>query len=70
LDEFFVKFRRAMAELVAPFFSFKMKNGAWYGKQDLVELSLHMAAMNGFAKSTANVLRFKGDMPTSETLLA
>jgi hypothetical protein len=59
-----------MAELVAPLFSFKMKKGAWYGKQDFVELNLHMAAMNGFAESTANVLRLKGDMPTSETLLA
>jgi hypothetical protein len=70
LDEFFVKFRRAIAEFVAPLFSFRMKDGAWYGKQDLVELALHMAAMNGFAEGTANALRGQSDVPTSETLLA
>jgi len=70
LDEFLVKFRSAIAELVAPLFSFEMKEGAWYGKQDLIELGLHMAAMNGYAEGTANALRSQSDVPTSETLLA
>lgn len=70
MDEFLVKFRSAIAELVAPLFSFEMKEGAWYGKQDLIELGLHMAAMNGYAEGTANALRSQSDVPTSETLLA
>jgi hypothetical protein len=69
LDLFFVRFRRAVAELVAPLFSFKMKDGAWYGKRDLVELELHMAVMNSFAEGTVNSLRREGDVPTGETLL-
>jgi hypothetical protein len=69
LDEFLVKFRGAIAKFVAPLFSFKMKDGAWYAKEDLVELSLHMAAMNGYAEGTANALRRQKDVPTSETLL-
>jgi hypothetical protein len=69
LDEFFVKFRRVLAEFVAPLFSFRMKDGAWYDKQDLIELSLQMAAMNSYAKGTANALRRRQDVSTSETLL-
>ena len=57
MDAFFVKFRSAIAEMVAPLFSFRMKEGAWYAKEDLVELGLHMAAMNGYAEGTANALR-------------
>jgi len=69
LDLFFLKFRSAIAELVAPLFSFEMKEGAWYGRQDLVELMLHMAVTNGFAEGVANILRCRGRMPTGETLL-
>ena len=69
MDLFFLKFRSAIAELVAPLFSFKMKEGAWYGKQDLVELELHMAVMSGYAEGTVNSLRRQGKAPTSETLL-
>jgi hypothetical protein len=69
LDVFFLRFRSAVAKLVAPLFSFEMKDGAWYGKQDLVEVMLHMAVMNGFAEGTANSLRCQGKMPTGETLL-
>ena len=69
MDVFFLRFRSAIAELVAPVFSFKMREGAWYGKQNLIELGLHMAVMNSFAEGTANSLRRQGDMPTSETLL-
>jgi hypothetical protein len=70
LDLFFLRFRRAVAELVAPLFSFKMKEGAWFRKQDLIELQLHMAAMNSYAEGTANSLRREGDdVPTGETLL-
>jgi len=66
---FFLRFRSAIAEFVAPVFSFQMKEGAWYEKQDLIELGLHMAVMNGYAEGTANTLRRQSDMPTSETLL-
>jgi hypothetical protein len=69
LDLFFLRFRSAIAKLVDPLFSFQMKDGAWYRKQDLVELMLHMAVMNGYAEGVANVLRCHGDMPTGETLL-
>ena len=69
MDLFFVRFRRAVAEFVASLFSFKMKDGAWYGKRDLVELELHMAVMNSFAEGTVNSLRREGDVPTGETLL-
>jgi hypothetical protein len=69
LDLFFVRFRTAIAELVAPLFSFQMKDRARYDKQDLVELMLHAAVMNSFAEGTANCLRRHGEAPTSETLL-
>ena len=69
MDLFFLKFRSAVAKLVAPLFSFEMKDGAWYRKRDLIELTLHAAVMNSFAEGTANTLRLQGDMPTSETLL-
>jgi len=69
LDLFFLKFRGAIAELVAPLFGFRMKEGAWYGKQGLIELMLHMAAMNSFAEGVANVLRCQARTPTGETLL-
>jgi len=69
LDLFFLRFRGVIAKLVAPLFSFKMKDGAWYGKQDLIELELHMAVTNSFAEGTANILRCQGKMPTGETLL-
>lgn len=69
MDLFFLRFRSVIAKLVAPLFSFRMKNGAWYGKQDLIELMLHMAVMNGFAEGTANSLRCQGRTPTGETLL-
>jgi len=46
-----------------------MKDGAWYDKQDLVELGFHMAVMNSFAEGTANSLRCQGKVPTGETLL-
>ncbi len=69
MDLFFLRFRSAIAKLVAPLFSFEMKDGAWYRKQDLIELSLHTAVMNSFAEGTANTLRLQGDIPTSETLL-
>jgi hypothetical protein len=69
LDLFFLRFRSAIAKLVDPLFSFQMKDGAWYRKQDLVELMLHMAVVNGYAEGVANVLRCHGDMPTGETLL-
>jgi hypothetical protein len=46
-----------------------MKEGAWYRKQDLIELTLHAAVMNSYAEGTANTLRLQGDIPTSETLL-
>ena len=69
MDVFFLRFRSAVAKLVAPLFSFEMKDGAWYGKRDLIELMLHMAVMNGFAEGTANSLRCQGKMPTGETLL-
>jgi len=69
LDLFFLKFRSAIAKLVAPLFSFEMKEGAWYGKQDLIELELHMAVTNSFAEGIANILRCQGKMPTGETLL-
>jgi hypothetical protein len=66
---FFLKFRSVVAEVVAPLFSFKMKDGSWYGRRDLVELELHMAVMNGYAEGIANSLRRRGKAPTSETLL-
>ena len=69
MDLFFVRFRTAIAELVAPLFSFQMKDRARYDKQDLVELMLHAAVMNSFAEGTANCLRRHGEAPTSETLL-
>lgn len=69
MDLFFHKFRSAIAELVAPLFSFEMKEGAWYEKQDLVELMLHMAVTNSFAEGIANILRCQGRIPTGETLL-
>ena len=69
MDLFFLRFRSAIAELVAPLFSFRMKRGAWYDKQDLIELTLHAAVMNSFAEGTANSLRCQGKVPTSETLL-
>jgi len=69
LDLFFLKFRSAVAELVAPLFSFHMKDGAWYGKQDLIELMLHMAVTNSFAEGVAKILRCQGRIPTGETLL-
>jgi len=58
-----------VAKLVAPLFSFRMKDGAWYRKQDLIEVGLHMAVMNGYAEGVANSLRCHVDMPTGETLL-
>jgi hypothetical protein len=69
LDTSFLRFRSVVAKLVAPLFSFEMKGGAWYGRQDLVELMLHMAVMNSFAEGTANTLRSQGRVPTGETLL-
>jgi len=69
LDLFFLRFRTAIAELVAPLFSFRMKDGAWYDKRGLVELTFHAAVMNGFAEGTANSLRRQGKIPTGETLL-
>jgi hypothetical protein len=69
LDVSFLKFGSVVAELVAPVFSFDMKDGAWYRKQDLVELGLHMAVMNGYAEGVANSLRRQGRAPTGETLL-
>jgi putative transposase len=69
LDLFFLRFRSAVARLVAPLFSFKMKEGAWYRKRDLIELGLHMAVMNGYAEGVASSLRCHGDTPTGETLL-
>ena len=69
MDLFLLRFRGAVAKLVAPLLSFRMKEGAWYGKQDLIELMLHMAVMNGFAEGTANSLRCQGRTPTGETLL-
>ena len=69
MDLFFLRFRSAIAKLVAPLFSFRMKDRAWYEKQDLIELGLHMAAMNSYAEGVANSLRCHGDMPTGETLL-
>lgn len=69
LDLFFLRFRSAVAKLVAPLFSFEMKDGAWYEKQDLIDLELHMATMNGYAEGVANSLRRNVDMPTGETLL-
>ena len=69
MDLFFLRFRRAIAELVAPVFSFEMKEGAWYGKQDLIEVGLHMAVMNGYAEGIAKSLRCQGRTPTGETLL-
>ncbi len=69
MDLFFLRFRSAIAKLVAPLFSFRMKEGAWYGKLDLIELGLHMAVMNSFAEGTANILRCQGKVPTGETLL-
>jgi hypothetical protein len=69
LEEFFVKFRIAIAKFVALLFSFKMKDGAWYAKKDFVELGLHMAAMNNYVEGTANALIRRQDVPTSETLL-
>jgi hypothetical protein len=69
LDLFLLRFRSAIAKLVAPLFSFHMKDRAWYEKQDLIELGLHMAAMNSYAEGVANSLRCHGDMPTGETLL-
>jgi len=69
LDVFFLKFRGALSELVAPLFSFEMKDEAWYEKDDLIDLVLHMATMNGYAEGMANALRSRRDMPTGETLL-
>ena len=69
MDLFLLRFRSAIAKLVAPLFSFHMKDRAWYEKQDLIELGLHMAAMNSYAEGVANSLRCHGDMPTGETLL-
>lgn len=69
LDIFFPRFRSVVAKLVAPLFSFEMKGGARYGRQDLVELMLHMAVMNSFAEGIANSLRCQGKVPTGETLL-
>ena len=69
MDVSFLKFGSVVAELVAPVFSFDMKDGAWYRKQDLVELGLHMAVMNGYAEGVANSLRCQGRAPTGETLL-
>jgi hypothetical protein len=46
-----------------------MKDGAWYRRQDLVEVMLHMAVMNSFAEGTASTLRSQGKIPTGETLL-
>jgi len=69
LDLFFLKFRSAIVEFVAPLFSFEMKDGAWYRKWSLIELMLHAAVMNSFAEGTANTLRLQGEIPTSETLL-
>ena len=69
MDVLFLKFRSAVAELVAPLFSFQMKDGAWYGKQELIDLTLHAAVMNGYAEGAANSLRCQGGIPTSETLL-
>jgi hypothetical protein len=69
LDLFFLRFRSAVAKLVAPLFSFEMKGAAWYRRQDLVELMLHMAVMNSFAEGTAKSLRCQGKAPTGETLL-
>jgi hypothetical protein len=69
LDLFFLRFRSAVAKLVAPLFSFRVKDGAWYRRQDLVEVMLHMAVMNSFAEGTASTLRSQGKIPTGETLL-
>ena len=69
MDLFFLKFRNAIAEFVSPLFSFQMKGRAWYDKEDLIELELHMAVMNSFAEGTANCLRGQDEAPTSETLL-
>ena len=69
MDAFFLKFRGAISELVAPIFSFEMKDEAWYEKDDLIDLALHMAAVNWYAEGTANALRSRADMPTGETLL-
>ena len=69
MDLFFLRFRSAVAKLVAPLFSFRMKDRAWYRKQDLIEVGLHMAVMNGYAEGVANSLRRHVDMPTGETLL-
>jgi len=69
LDVFFLRFRSAIAGLVAPLFSFQMREGAWYRKRDFIELGLHMAVMNGYAEGIANSLRCQGRAPTGETVL-
>ena len=69
MDLFLLRFRSTIAKLVAALFSFRMKEGAWCGRQDLIEVMLHMAVMNGFAEGTANSLRCQAKIRTGETLL-
>lgn len=69
LDVLFSKFRGFVEDLVEPLFKFEMKKGSWYGKGDLVDLTLHKALMNSYAEGLAETLREHKHVPTSETLL-
>jgi len=69
LDALFLRFKGLVEEMVAPIFGFEMKNGSWYRKDDLIELTLHTALMNSYAEGIAEILREHRKMPTSETLL-
>jgi len=69
LDTVFLRFRGFMGDLVAPLFGFELKKNSWYGKRDLIELTLHTALLNSYAEGVAETLREHKRMPTSETLL-
>lgn len=69
MDALFSKFKSFVQELVSPIFTFEMKKGAMYQKDDLIDLTLSIAIMNCFAEGFAKTLRKNKHAPTSETLL-
>jgi len=69
LDAVLSKFKSFVQELVSPIFTFELKKGALYQKEDLIDLTLNTALMNCYAEGFAKALREKRHTPTSETLL-
>ena len=69
LNTVFSKFKSYVKEIVSPVFTFEMKKGALYQKEDLVDLTVNTGLMNCYAEGFAKALRENKHSPTSETLL-